>query len=318
VIHFVIIVFFLALIAGTAAIARISLIRKSTKLRFLTHLFCGILFLNLGALAAIISYYLKANIVDGTSAVSLAAKLYFRWNGVLSTLLLGGMNIFFILMISALLEMKPTYLLKGIFIGGWAGILGVQAAANILGLSHLELILDWSANHIVTTTVFLVGGLYLLIKAKPLKSYHDRQRYKRRRLLGFARLQLVWILAWVMLRVCHYSQLIDAWAFTLFEAVLFLTTNVLVLLFLKGFTSGIQAVSRWGAVSADSREKVFAGFGITKREQEIIRLICEGRSNREIKDQLFISLQSVKDHIYRIYLKTGVKNRVQLANLLAE
>ena len=56
-------------------------------------------------------------------------------------------------------------------------------------------------------------------------------------------------------------------------------------------------------------------YKITTRELEIIRLICQGKSNKEIEEELFISLQTVKDHIYNIYQKTGVKNRVQLTNL---
>jgi DNA-binding CsgD family transcriptional regulator len=55
-------------------------------------------------------------------------------------------------------------------------------------------------------------------------------------------------------------------------------------------------------------------YGITKREEEILYLICAGKSNREISRLLFISLQTVKDHIYSIFRKTDVKNRVQLVN----
>ena len=57
-------------------------------------------------------------------------------------------------------------------------------------------------------------------------------------------------------------------------------------------------------------------FQISKRESEVVELICKGNSNLDISDSLFISLQTVKDHIHRIYLKTGVKNRVQLTNLI--
>jgi len=57
-------------------------------------------------------------------------------------------------------------------------------------------------------------------------------------------------------------------------------------------------------------------FKISKREEEVIRQLCEGKTNKEISDDLFISLQTVKDHIYRIYQKTDVKNRVQLINLI--
>jgi DNA-binding CsgD family transcriptional regulator len=59
-----------------------------------------------------------------------------------------------------------------------------------------------------------------------------------------------------------------------------------------------------------------ARFGISKREREIIEQVCSGKSNQEIADTLFISLQTVKDHTHRIYLKMDIKNRVQLINIM--
>jgi len=56
-------------------------------------------------------------------------------------------------------------------------------------------------------------------------------------------------------------------------------------------------------------------FGITRREREVIELICQGKSNQEIADDLFISLQTVKDHNHNVFQKTGVKNRVGLVKL---
>lgn len=63
-------------------------------------------------------------------------------------------------------------------------------------------------------------------------------------------------------------------------------------------------------------ESFAAKFEISKREKEVIQLISKGLSNQEISDALFISLQTVKDHTHRIFIKTGVKNRVQLTNLI--
>ena len=57
-------------------------------------------------------------------------------------------------------------------------------------------------------------------------------------------------------------------------------------------------------------------YGISRREWEIVQLICNGKSNKEIEDKLFISMATVKDHVHNIYSKTGVKNRVQLTNLV--
>jgi DNA-binding CsgD family transcriptional regulator len=57
---------------------------------------------------------------------------------------------------------------------------------------------------------------------------------------------------------------------------------------------------------------------ISPRETDIVREICNGLSNKEISDKLFISLQTVKDHSHRIYIKTNVRSRVQLINLVKE
>jgi DNA-binding CsgD family transcriptional regulator len=57
-------------------------------------------------------------------------------------------------------------------------------------------------------------------------------------------------------------------------------------------------------------------YNITNREMEVINLICLGKTNREIADELFISVDTVKDHNYKIFQKTGVKNRTQLVKLV--
>lgn len=59
-------------------------------------------------------------------------------------------------------------------------------------------------------------------------------------------------------------------------------------------------------------------FEVSPRESDIIREICNGLSNKEISERLFITLQTVKDHTHRIYIKTNVKSRVQLITLVKE
>jgi DNA-binding CsgD family transcriptional regulator len=67
-----------------------------------------------------------------------------------------------------------------------------------------------------------------------------------------------------------------------------------------------------------SFEEFCKKFEVSPRETDIVREICNGLSNQEISDKLFISLQTVKDHTHRIYIKTNVKSRVQLINLVKE
>ena len=52
-------------------------------------------------------------------------------------------------------------------------------------------------------------------------------------------------------------------------------------------------------------------LGITPREHEILGLIAEGLSNREIAERLFVSENTVKTHSSRVFEKLGVNRRVQ-------
>jgi DNA-binding CsgD family transcriptional regulator len=52
-------------------------------------------------------------------------------------------------------------------------------------------------------------------------------------------------------------------------------------------------------------------LGLTPREHEILGLIAEGLSNREIGERLFVSENTVKTHSSRVFDKLGVNRRVQ-------
>jgi DNA-binding CsgD family transcriptional regulator len=50
---------------------------------------------------------------------------------------------------------------------------------------------------------------------------------------------------------------------------------------------------------------------LTKREFEVLTLISEGKSSKEVAEQLFVSKRTVDFHLANIYGKLGVTNRVQ-------
>lgn len=57
-------------------------------------------------------------------------------------------------------------------------------------------------------------------------------------------------------------------------------------------------------------------FGISERELEVVTGVLGGLANKDIADRLFISPKTVENHLYRIYQKLGINNRLQLYNLL--
>ncbi len=56
---------------------------------------------------------------------------------------------------------------------------------------------------------------------------------------------------------------------------------------------------------------------LTRREKQVLTLMTQGLSNRDIADALFISLNTLKVHIRNLYGKFGVENRAQLLSLFA-
>jgi DNA-binding CsgD family transcriptional regulator len=51
---------------------------------------------------------------------------------------------------------------------------------------------------------------------------------------------------------------------------------------------------------------------VSKREKEILSHLLGGKSNREISCELAISEKTVKNHLWKLYRKLGVRNRTQL------
>ncbi|MBE1565819.1 response regulator [Nonomuraea africana] len=53
--------------------------------------------------------------------------------------------------------------------------------------------------------------------------------------------------------------------------------------------------------------------GLTEREDDVVRLVAQAKTNAEIAEELFLSPGTVKNHIASIQRKLGVKNRVGIA-----
>ena len=95
-------------------------------------------------------------------------------------------------------------------------------------------------------------------------------------------------------------------------------SDLIPLLYLQFFLNRHYRLPLGIPVREAQLERFFTEYKISKREGEIVQLICQGKSNKEIGETIFVSIQTVKGHIYNIFQKTGVKSRIQLANLVRE
>ncbi|HVQ48752.1 MAG TPA: response regulator transcription factor, partial [Mycobacterium sp.] len=91
----------------------------------------------------------------------------------------------------------------------------------------------------------------------------------------------------------------------------------------EGAARHLREEARAGRLDADSVEAALAAAGhrvsrqtspstgLTAREIEVLRLVAQGRSNREIATELFIAEKTARNHVERVYTKLGVNNRTQ-------
>jgi DNA-binding CsgD family transcriptional regulator len=94
--------------------------------------------------------------------------------------------------------------------------------------------------------------------------------------------------------------------------LIYLSINIPPLFFLGKYTKMIFKDRLLAQEDKLNFVGIFHKYGLSKREQEIFILMLEGKSNKEIGDDLFISVKTVKNHIYNIFQKLGVNSRLKL------
>jgi DNA-binding NarL/FixJ family response regulator len=56
-------------------------------------------------------------------------------------------------------------------------------------------------------------------------------------------------------------------------------------------------------------------LGLTRREQQIVPLVAQGLTNKEIASHFYLSEQTIKNHLYRMMQKVGVSDRLSIVEL---
>jgi HD-GYP domain-containing protein (c-di-GMP phosphodiesterase class II) len=67
------------------------------------------------------------------------------------------------------------------------------------------------------------------------------------------------------------------------------------------------------AAGGSSKRTIIRPAGLSDREIEVLRLVCQGLSNREVARRLYISPRTAEHHVQHIYTKIGVSSRAAAA-----
>ena len=76
---------------------------------------------------------------------------------------------------------------------------------------------------------------------------------------------------------------------------------------MRQFSTGFEAIGSNG--NGKSRER----SPLSAREREIVAFVAQGYKNKEMAEKMFISEQTVKNHLHNIFDKLGVSDRLELA-----
>jgi DNA-binding NarL/FixJ family response regulator len=77
----------------------------------------------------------------------------------------------------------------------------------------------------------------------------------------------------------------------------------------------VERLARRGRFDLDGQQQPESNLGLTRREEEVLQLVAEGRSNRQIGEALFISGKTASVHVSNILAKLGVEGRGEAAAL---
>jgi DNA-binding CsgD family transcriptional regulator len=182
----------------------------------------------------------------------------------------------------------------------------VLAGYLITGTKSLQPAFILKTYFIAMNFIYGLSCFFLILyrgRQKPLVHQYDR------RIIGAALLT-------IMVLQCTPLLFYSGQKFTgILFILIFFTGNAFLPVYLSYGTTFAGEESTKPAKDI-SFEDFCIKYEVSPRESDIIREICNGLSNKEISEKLFISLQTVKDHTHRIYIKTNVKSRVQLINLV--
>lgn len=278
---------------------------KNYDNKFLLDMVWYIIFFNLFVLSQLFFVYAYVNIlVDYPTLVLQKILIAHKFLDFLAQV---GIAYYFISILFDFLDkQKSTDFVKKFrmaaaffTLGFFFAVIGYIDSARL----NLFLIIKMVSEYVFV--IFLFTGLvYLLVNSRKIK---DTNRRKAVTLFGYFYILTFFLL--VLMAVVLKNR-------GLYVTILSLLLNVFPIVWLKVvylkycLHSGLS-------LNHVNLAKIFSEkYNISSREIEVLNLLIAGKSNKEIEDLLFISINTVKNHVSCLFRKLGISSRGQLMNLV--
>jgi DNA-binding CsgD family transcriptional regulator len=141
------------------------------------------------------------------------------------------------------------------------------------------------------------------------------KRNKQVIIYGISLAILLFLMRWLELRLIIFNH-----AFEIYAAIIAMMFTVLgIWLAIKLMNPGVKVVEQivekvYPAQNSPIftlNEEAFEASGLSKRELDVLQLMDSGLSNQEMAARLFVSLNTIKTHISKIFEKLEVNRRTQ-------
>jgi DNA-binding CsgD family transcriptional regulator len=166
-----------------------------------------------------------------------------------------------------------------------------------------------------------VKGLFVGIDASVIAASAGRVLWRSGSITDGPRRSAIRAFGWTASAACLVRLLVlvisaRVSAFFALYILVFFAGNVLPMIVWRAYLIKCAPPPTEAGVAVCDIGEFSMALNISKREEDVVRQVLEGKTNREIASSLFITVQTVKDHLYRVFQKANVHSRVQLINLV--
>lgn len=136
-----------------------------------------------------------------------------------------------------------------------------------------------------------------------------RGKYGQVILYGISMAFLLFLLKWLELRFVIIDHALEVYV----GAIALIFTGLGIWLAMKIVKPKITVIEKEIYVNApfSMNKKEAEQMNLSKREVEVLQLMAEGLSNKQIADKLFVSLSTIKTHSNNLFDKMNVERRTQ-------